>query len=364
MTDTKPARMQIKTDGGWQSLTAAKIPTVKARTIWDGSFVNEIEHDMLGEHDAEAGQDHINNDKTKPVTNIAATDTGTLEMDVQSNKANDRLNFVHRSLSLYERDGQNKQGREHLTLENEHMLAMLSQQRDKSSSGYDRTYAWDDGVRKATDREYDKRQVNDQLRDGFEMREIDNLNFYLTEGHGGAEADMETAKPVGATLPAFDESKHHSPAKPAAEDQLTLHDYLTFLARALKSTKDKSDAETVPAAYGVKYENLLANMGGQMGINPREAFLDSSDVGHRKKFIQAVVVMRATGLVKSLEGEDAWKEPYAKYHMNPPILRQQGADHEWEDVLSGTAPYNLLDSDYANKFYRPIRNAVLAYTGT
>lgn len=364
-TDTKPARMQINTGTNWGTLGDDKIPTVKARTTWDGSFVNTTVHDRLGEYDAEAGQDHINNDTTAPVTNIAASDTGTLEMDIQSNKANDRLNFVHRSLSLYKRGGQNKQGREHLTLENEHMLAMLAQQRDKSSSGYDRSYAWGDEDRTATSKEYDKREVNDSLRDSFATREIDNLNFYLPTGGGGAEADMETAKPAGATLPAFDEATHHSPARPAAEDQLTLHNYLTFLARALKSTKDKSADEIVPAAYGVKYENLLANMEAQMGINPQQVFLDSSDVGHRKKFIQAVVVMQAKGLVKSLDGDGAWKGEYAKYHLNPPVLRQkgEGEDAAWVDVVSGSSPYNALDATYANAFYRPIRDAVLAYTG-
>lgn len=363
-TDARAARLQVMDGDTWKNLPGGSIATLKAHGEWDGSFVNVAQHDYMTTDDTELSKDHINNDKTKPATNITGAETGTLEMDVQSNKDNDRLNFVHRSLSLYERGGKNKQGREHLTLENEHVLAMLAQQRDKSSSGYDRTYDWGPETRKATDKVYTKPDVNKSLLEGFGTREIDNLNFYLTKDHGGAEADMETAKPAGATLPKYDAGKHASPERPAEDDRLSLHAYMTFVARALKSTRDKSAAEIVPAAYGVKYEKLLENMEAQMGIDPRNAFLDSSDVGHRKKFIQAVIVMQAKGLVKNLEGAASWQQQYAKYHLNPPILRKKGEQDSWTDVLSGAPGYNELDAEYAGTFYNPIRDAVLAYTGT
>lgn len=352
----KPARMQMQTDTGkWATLQERHIVSMKANGVWDGSFTNVEAGDDTPEAEV------INNDLTAPATNITGAESGTLEMDVQSNKGNDRLAMVHRSLSLYERGGQNKQGREHLTLENEHMLAMLAQQRDKTSVYH--AQEMENRALTATPKVYDKADVNRELGGQFGVREIDNLNFYLTQGHGGAEAAMQTPKPVSASLPDYDAGKHDSPARPPDDERLSLHDYLTFLSRALTSTTGKFADETTPSVYGVKYEKLLQNMQAQMGIDPQQAFLDSSDVGHRKKFIQAVIVMRAKGLVKALQNEATWSEEYQKYHERPPVLRKKNESDVWVEIPSGGIGYNELDSDYANTFYRPIRNAVLAYTG-
>ncbi len=350
-----PPQAQYRTGKRWIDLPDPNLLALKANSDWDKTFRNVIGGDDTPHAEI------INNDLTAPVTNITGAEAGTLEMDVQSNKANDRLAMVHRSLSVYTREGKNKQGREHLTLENEHMLAMLAQQRDKTSVYY--AQKREGKGLSATPMVYDKADVNNQLGGQFGVREIDNLNFYLTAGHGGAEAAMQTPKPASANLPKYDAKKHVSPALPPADEQLSLHDYLTFLSRALKSTTNKSEDEITPSVYGVKYEKLLQNMQAQMGIDPQQAFLDSSDVGHRKKFIQAVIVMRATGLVKALQNEATWSEQYQKYHERPPVLRKKTEHDTWVEIGNGEGGYNELDSEYADAFYKPIRDAVLAYTG-
>lgn len=278
-------------------------------------------------------------------------DPGVNEMDVQD-VPGDRHHLVHHSYSTYQVPGSGKGARpqrreagHHLTVENAHLLYLVSLENEKTGAYLDKT-------------QLKKPDVNKQLI-GLGMNEIDNLNFFpRKQAQQSAPLRLSEQDLPTDRLPQEDENL----ASEAVDESLSLQQYLAFIQRVIERLPN------VPPVYAAKILHAAQVMHQLTGLDPAQLFLKVGK-GDQRQLIRAVMTIKQKGFAPELVIPAPTLQVFERYWTSKPDLPyeepvQQNTEWVAKAAQSNTKPmkhWNDLETQYVSAHYQHFVTALTNY---
>ena len=284
-------------------------------------------------------------------TGVVEGGEGLVPMHVEE-PVGDPHAFIHHSFSTYS-TGKNaksprarREGGHHLTVENTHLLALLTLQQTGSMLD----------VKKS---ELDKKIVNDTLR-ARHLSDLDNLNFF-------PDKPAQTSTSLRPGLSGLDTKRlpqlGEDPTGDDVDKRITMQDYVRYIAKSMQAIPD------VPPLYGAKMLHTLRTMGDATGLDPSQLYL-KADKNDQRHLLRAVLIIAAQGLNEGLALPDDTQQVFARYTGDVPELPYTSPKTkrtEWVRMGGITdipdLNYNVLEKQLVAEHYPKLVLALKAYIG-
>ncbi len=335
------------TNGPWTIID--NVPAFCAGHTWLGKHVNRQPGPQV---------DPVNDviDFRSPaglVSKIKPTDQN-VNMDVQSIPG-DEHSIVHESYNIYKpTTGKGKKAKterleadHHLTVENAHVLLMLTLKDNKTAAGLNKTTM-------------EKPEIDAKITGGWNTHGVDNLNFY-------PEVGKQVSRPLRLSKTVVSDAQlsntNEPPGATQLDQRLSLQEYLTFIQTALQTLED----EGVPPVYGAKILQTAQDMKRLTNWDPEEMFLRVGK-GDQRHLVRAVLTIATHGLAPGLVIPPATLQVFSRY-LEPkphlPISEPVVATTEFiaEAALSndGKVHYNTIEPKYVDAHVGGVMDAIKAY---
>lgn len=273
----------------------------------------------------------------------------TVGLDVQDVQG-DKHNLLHYTTTPFKtvpKKREASQAREqghHLTVENAHLLFLLTLQKDKTLKYLDKTTL-------------DKPAINAYLN-GEGVAGIDNINFF---------PETQESRPLGNTaIPTSKLQEMPEEGADAVDKLLSLDDYMRFVAKVTQGLAG------VSPIYAAKILHSLQVMQGLTKLNPTKMFLKVGK-GDQRQVLRTLVTVAEKGLAPTLVLPPNTLATFRRYIEPKPYLPASepvGDDTEWI-VEAGLAAkpenrgkrYNDLEPVYVAAHYPNVIAALKTYLG-
>ena len=282
-------------------------------------------------------------------TGVVEGGEGQVPMHVEE-PVGDPHAFIHHSFSTYS-TGKNaksprvrREGGHHLTVENTHLLALLTLQ--DTGSMLD--------VKKS---ELDKKIVNDKLRSRH-LSDLDNLNFF-------PDKPAQTSRDLRPGLATLDTRRlpqlGEDPTSEDVDKRITMQDYVRYIAKSMQAIPD------APPLYGAKMLHTLRTMGEATGLDPSQLYL-KADKNDQRHLLRAVLIIAAQGLNEGLVLDETTQQAFARYTGDVPELPYHSPvtkRTEWVRMGGITdipdLNFNVLEKQLVTEHYPKVVLALKAY---
>jgi hypothetical protein len=276
---------------------------------------------------------HSNADLTKP----------TVPLDVQDIPG-DKHNLLHYTTTPYKTAGkknepsQNREQGHHLTVENAHLLFLMTLKQEKTLAYLDKTTL-------------DKPKVNEYINSQGAAG-IDNLNFFPEDQRSQPLANRTIPTGKLQTLP--------EPDTEPLDKLLSLDDYMRFVAKVAQGIVN------VSPVYAVKMLHSLQVMQQLTHLDPTQLFLKVGK-GDQRQVLRTLVTISIKRMAPTLDLPANTLATFKRYIEPKPFLpaaEPVGDDTEWV-IEAGLGKegvrYNDLEPVYVQKHYKGVIEALKAY---
>lgn len=289
--------------------------------------------------------EHVDLAPTVTPTGVVEGGEGPVPMHVEE-PVGDPHAFIHHSFSTYS-TGKNakaprvrREGGHHLTVENTHLLALLTLKESGSMLG----------VKKSG---LDKKIVNDKLR-AKHLSDLDNLNFF-------PDKPAQTSTNLRPGLSGLDTKRlpqlTDDPTGEDVDKRITMQEYVSHIAKSMQAIPDASPLYGAKMLHTLHTLHTLRKMGEATRLDPSRLYLKTAK-NDQRHLLRAVLIIAAQGLNEGLRLPDTTRQVFARYTGDVPelpYLSTKTQQTEWVRMGGITdipdVNYNVLEKKLVAEHY-------------